>query len=93
MTIIGRQRLNDFVYKDASVRSWIQSWLADVDAVKWRGPLDIKERYAKASLLPDNVAIFDVKGSDYRLEVQVAYNTGIIIVKWTGPDAKHNGRL
>jgi mRNA interferase HigB len=93
MTIIGRQLLNDFVYKDASVRSWIQSWLADVDAVKWRGPLDIRKRYAKVSFLSYNVAILDVKGSDCKLEVQVAYNTGIIIVKWTGPDAKHNGRL
>lgn len=92
MTLIGREQLKQFTQKHANARSWIEAWLAEVESVKWRETQDIKERYAKASFLSDNVVIFDVKGSDYRLEVQVAYKTGKVIVKWVGTHAEYNRR-
>lgn len=92
MTLVGREKLLDFIKKHANASNWIQAWLAEVENVKWREPKDIKDRYAKASFLSGNVVIFDVKGSDYRLEVQVAYNTGKVIVKWAGTHAEYNKR-
>jgi mRNA interferase HigB len=92
MTLIGREKLKQFIQKHANARSWIQAWLAEVEDALWQGPKDIKERYASASFLPNNVVIFNVKGSDYRLEVQVAYNTGKVIVKWAGSHAEYNKR-
>jgi mRNA-degrading endonuclease HigB of HigAB toxin-antitoxin module len=34
-----------------------------------------------------------VKGNRYRLEVQVAYNTGVVVVKWAGTHAAYTKRL
>ncbi len=92
MILIGREKLQQFIRKHSNARSWVQAWLAEVEKFKWQGPQDIKKRYANASFLSDNVVIFDVKGSNYRLEVQVAYNTGKVIVKWAGTHAEYNRR-
>lgn len=92
MILIGLEKLKQFTQKHASARGWIRNWIADVRGVKWQGPQDIKKRYASASFLSDNVVIFNVKGSDFRLEVQVAYNTGKVILKWAGTHAEYNKR-
>jgi mRNA interferase HigB len=92
MTLIGREKLKQFILKHANSRRWLESWLAEIESVKWQEPQDVKKRYAKASFLSDNVVIFDVKGSDYRLEVQVAYKTGKVFVKWVGTHAEYSRR-
>lgn len=92
MVLLGREKLEQFTQKHTNARNWIQAWIAEVESVKWQGPLDIKRRYPMTSILSNNGVIFDVKGSDYRLEVQVAYNTAKVIVKWVGTHAEYNRR-
>jgi mRNA interferase HigB len=84
MKILGRNILSAFktAHKDAS--SQIDAWEAEVSAVNWDKPSDIKARYASASFLPDNHVVFNIKGNKYRLLVQIAYKTKIVIVKRSG---------
>lgn len=84
MRIIGRGKLDEFVGAHADARSWIENWLANAEAAQWKTSQDIKQSYASASFLADNVVIFNVKGNRYRLEVQIAYKTGIAVVQWIG---------
>ena len=80
MKILGREGLDRFCRKHADVRDWIDNWLADVESAAWRTPQDIRRRYASASFLAGGVVIFNVKGNAYRLEVTVAYRTGVVVV-------------
>ncbi len=93
MLIVGRQRLYDFVDAHADARSWIENWIADTEQARWRTPQEIKNVYASASFLDDNVVIFNVKGNHYRLEVQLRYNTRIVIVRWAGTHAEYTKRV
>jgi mRNA interferase HigB len=93
MRLIGREKLDEFTKAHADARAWIENWIADVEAALWRTPQDIKSSYASASFLADRIVIFNVKGKRYRLEVQVAYNTGVVVVKWAGPHAKYTKRM
>ena len=93
MVIVGRNRLDELCRAHADARSWIANWIADVEARHWQRPRDIKDSYASASLLSDNVVIFNVKGNHYRLEVQVAYKAGIVIVRWAGTHAEYTRRM
>jgi mRNA interferase HigB len=52
----------------------------------------MKNRYAAASFLAGNIVIFNIKGNDYRLEVTVAYRTGIVVVDWIGTHAEYDAR-
>jgi len=92
MRLLGRERLQAFCDKHANARKWIENWLAEVEAGVWSTPNDIKERYNSASILADNTVIFNVKGNDYRLEVTVAYNTGVVVVNWVGTHAEYDKR-
>jgi len=92
MRIAGRERLERFCEKHADARAWIERWLADVELAAWTQPRDIRSRYASASLLADNVVIFNVKGNAYRLEVAIAYRTGIVSIIWAGTHREYDQR-
>jgi mRNA interferase HigB len=93
MLIVGREKLDEFCGAHADARPWITNWIADVEARHWQKPQHIKDSYASASFLSDNVVIFNVKGNDYRLEVQVAYKTGIAVIRWVGTHANYTKRM
>ena len=92
MRIVGRDKLDEFAGAHADARSWIENWIADTETARWGTPQDIKTRYASTSYLAGNVVIFNVKGNRYRLEVQVAYNTGVVVVRWIGTHAEYTKR-
>lgn len=93
MRLVGRDTLDEFTNAHADARAWIESWIADVEAARWRTPQDIRDSYASASFLANRIVIFNVKGNRYRLEVQVAYNTGVVVVKWAGTHAEYTKRM
>jgi mRNA interferase HigB len=92
MKILDRVRLERFCRKHAGAREWIENWLADVEGAAWKTPQDIRGRYASASFLPGGVVIFNVKGNTYRLEVTVAYRTGVVLIEWIGTHAQYDER-
>ena len=52
--------------------------------MNWMQPSDIKEQYRNASILKNRRVVFNIKGNDYRLVVALAYNTGLVFVKFIG---------
>ena len=93
MKVIGRKILFAFAEKHADSRDWIENWLADVSASRWRSPRDIKDRYSTASFLADRIVIFNVRGNKYRLETQIAFQLGAVAVKWMGTHAEYTRRI
>ena len=92
MRIAGRDKLDEFAGAHADARSWIENWIADTETAQWFTPQSIKDSYSSASFLADRVVIFNVKGNHYRLEVQVAYNAGLVVVRWIGTHAEYKKR-
>jgi mRNA interferase HigB len=92
MKIIGKRKLFVFSERHSDIREWVANWLKDVESSRWRLPQDVKDRYATASFLAENVVIFNVRGNRYRLETQIAYQLGIVAVKWIGTHAEYTRR-
>ena len=92
MRVVGQDRLAAFCKQHRDARPWIEIWLFDVGGSTWLIPADIRRRYSSASLLPHNTVIFNVKGNKYRLEVTVAYRTGIVVINWIGTHAEYDRR-
>jgi mRNA interferase HigB len=92
MKVVGRQRLKAFCRRHADARSWLEAWLAEAEAARWRTPAEIKVRYARASFLGDGTVVFDVKGNDYRMETRFAWQTGVLVVEWIGTHAQYDRR-
>ena len=93
MRIAGRDKLDEFSGAHADDRTRIDTWKADAETAVWKTPQDIKINYASASFLAANIVIFNVKGNRYRLEVRIAYNTGIVVVRWAGTHAEYTKRM
>jgi mRNA interferase HigB len=93
MTLVGREKLFQFIIKHSDTRSWIENWISDVQNANWQNTQDVKDRYSSASFLADSIVIFNVKGNSYRLEVQIAYKTKKVIVKWAGTHAEYSKRF
>ena len=92
MKVLGRDRLELFCRTHADARRWIDNWLADVESAAWTSPHDIRQRYATASFVGGGLVIFNVRGNAYRLEVGVAYRTGVVSVEWIGTHADYDER-
>jgi mRNA interferase HigB len=92
MKVVGRDKLAAFAQKHADARPWIEVWLAEAERTLWRTPHEIKERYRTVSFLAGNIVIFNVRGNNYRLEVQVAYKTSTVVVRWIGTHEEYTKR-
>lgn len=93
MKVMGRERLAEFCVKHADCRKWIANWIVDATASHWKTSHDIKSRYPSASFLSENIVIFNVRGNEYRMEIQVAYNAGVVTVKWVGTHDQYMKRM
>ncbi len=93
MRLVGRDKLDEFSRTHADARAWIGNLIVDVEGAQWRTPQSIRRSYASASFLPENVVIFNVKGNRYRLEVQVAYKTAVVVIRWIGTHAAYTERM
>jgi len=90
MILLGRRKLTEFAASHAEALKAIQAWVAEVEVAKWRMPQEIRASFATASIRPDNHVIFNLKGKKFRLEAQIAYQTGIVTVKRIGTHAEYN---
>lgn len=89
MTVIGTDKIDEFIRKHADSRDWLKAWLAETRNGEWQSPNDIKARYNSASILDNNRVIFNVRGNTYRMEVQVSYKNNVIAIKRLGTHAEY----
>jgi mRNA interferase HigB len=90
MKVLGRDKLNAFIKKHANSKGALESWLSEADAANWETPDQVKARYHRASILPDNRIVFRIKGNDYRLMVKARYQQGVLRVEWVGTHAEYD---
>lgn len=92
MRLIGLNRLQKYCLDHSDCRKWVANWISDVRASKWNNAHDVRSKYPSASFLANNIVIFNVRGNEYRLEVQIAYAVGAIAVLWIGNHAEYSKR-
>ncbi|WP_257293867.1 type II toxin-antitoxin system HigB family toxin [Endozoicomonas sp. YOMI1] len=68
----------------------MDAWREEARSAKWTSFHDIKERYRSANHIADKRVIFNIKGNDYRLVVQVSYRNGIVVIEWVGTHAEYD---
>ena len=90
MRVVGRAKLEKFVTLHSDVASAVDTWIQEALSATWRTPGEIKARYASASFLRNNRVIFNLKGTKYRLDTQVAYLTQIVVIKRIGTHAEYD---
>ncbi len=90
MRIIRKKPIIEFYKKHNQAEQPLKSWMEEAKAASWKTPQDIKSTYKTASFLPDNRVVFNIKGNDFRLIVQINYNCGVVYIKFLGTHAEYD---
>ena len=90
MKVLDKEMLDEFASEHGDIRGQLSAWIAEAESATWKSPADIRARYAKASFLSEHRVIFNIKGNRYRLEVKVAYNMSVVLVKRIGTHAEYS---
>lgn len=90
MRIISLKKLKEFWLKHTDAEDALKSWYFEAKGASWKSFSDIKKRYKSADVLPGNRVIFNIKGNNYRLIVQIHYNTGIVYIRFVGTHAEYS---
>jgi mRNA interferase HigB len=96
MRLISRGKLVRYVAgqagrKDqAAVGSALDAWYLEVKRAAWRNSAEVKARYATASVVSASRVVFNIKGNDHRLIVEIDYAKRIVWTIWIGTHAQYD---
>ncbi|KAB0686387.1 addiction module toxin RelE [Burkholderia territorii] len=90
MRIVAKRTLVTFIERHAQSEQQLLAWYAEASKANWKTPQDIKNQYANASFVGRNRVVFNIKGNDFRLIVAVAYQIGVVYVKFVGTHAEYD---
>ncbi|MDT6962731.1 type II toxin-antitoxin system HigB family toxin [Cupriavidus sp. SZY C1] len=90
MRVIAKRNLLAFCERHPLARQPLLAWHEEALQGKWATPQDIKDRYGSASFVGRNRVVFNIGGNKYRLIVAVAYQLGVVYVKFVGTHAEYD---
>ena len=92
MRIIKEKTLTDCCkisrYKPAAES--LKAWNFEVRYSSWNNANDLKSKYRNAGVLSSKRVVFNIKGNDYRLIVDIEYKLKIVFVVWFGTHAEYD---
>jgi mRNA interferase HigB len=88
--VINTKTVEAYMAKHSQCRASLEAWLAEARAADWKTPGDVKSRYPAASLLPENLVVFDIAGNHYRLLCRIAYKSALIVIQRIGTHAEYD---
>jgi mRNA interferase HigB len=88
--IVGRKQLVEFMRAHADARGALSTWMSQLAAASWGTPLEMPERYPRASVIRSGLVVFDVKGNDYRLAARIDFDNAIVRVLKVGTHAEYD---
>lgn len=90
MNVAGKKTLSEFSNHHSDARGQLSAWLKEAEEADWKRSQDIKQRYASASFLADNIVVFNIKGNDYRLVAKIDYRNQKVLIKKIGTHAEYS---
>jgi mRNA interferase HigB len=79
-------KLNKYKQAEESIKAWIY----EVRYSEWNNTQELKAKYRSASIITAKRVVFNVKGNDYRLIVDIEYKLKIVFVVWFGTHVEYD---
>lgn len=78
--VISRKKLKEAAVKHASSEAAFDTWYRAAKRASWKNPVDVRKTYANADLV-GKYTVFNIKGNDYRLIVEILYKYNRIFIR------------
>ena len=82
------EQCRKFRYKNAEKS--ILAWISEVRFSEWNNSNELKLKYKNASIKNSKRVIFNIKGNDYRLIVDIEYHLKIVFIIWFGTHEEYD---
>ncbi len=90
MRIIARRTLRESWAVHADSEQALATWYRIAHAARWESPLDIKARFADASIVANDRVVFNIRGNRYRLIAAFDYARQAGWIKFIGTHAAYD---
>jgi mRNA interferase HigB len=86
MRIIKEKTLKELYKLDRykKAKPAIKSWINEVRFSEWNNIAELKAKYKNASIISSKRIVFNIKGNNYRLIVDIEYQLQIVFIVWFG---------
>ena len=84
MRVVAKKILREFWEKHSDAEEQLKIWYKEASKASWNSPSDIKEEYARASILKGGRVVFDICGNKYRLVVDINYLRQWVFIRFIG---------
>jgi len=84
MRIIAVSTLKHFWSKHPTSEQPLKSWIQECLNVQWSTSAQLKLKHRNASIINSKRVVFNIKGNDFRLIVDIEYRLGIVFIVWIG---------
>lgn len=68
----------------------VKAWIYEVRFSTWNNANELKAKYGNASMIGSKRVVFNIKGNDYRLIVDIEYKLKIVFVVWFGTHKEYD---
>jgi mRNA interferase HigB len=91
MRIVARSTLKRFSALHADATAPLDGWYDIAHKSEWSTPQDMAATFGKrVSILPNNRAVFDIGGNNYRLVAVILYRRKAVYVRFIGTHAAYD---
>jgi mRNA interferase HigB len=92
MRIIKEKTLIEYCRLNKYQQAWepLKAWLYEVKYSSWENANDLKAKYGNASIISSKRVVFNIKGNDYRLIVDIEYKLRIVFEVWFGTHEEYD---
>ncbi len=90
MRIISKRRLQQCWERHSQAKSALEAWYDHVSRADWKKPQDVQRDYGPDAVLPDNWAVFNIKGNQFRIVTRIHYNTQIVYIRFVDTHAEYS---
>jgi len=85
-TLFESCKLQRFKSAEDSLRAWIY----EVRHSDWESAGDMKAKFRNASIINSKRVVFNIKGNEFRLIVDIEYKLRIVFVVWFGTHVEYD---
>ena len=90
MRVVAKRILREFWEIHADAEDQLKTWYKEASKATWNDPTDIKEEYAKASILKAGRVVFNICGNKYRLIVDINYPRHWVFIRFIGTHSEYD---
>jgi mRNA interferase HigB len=89
MHVISRKILREFCEAHADASEALYNWYRVATKAEWKNLVDVQTVYPKAEAV-GNFTVFNIKGNNYRLIVDIIYSSQRIYIKYVLTHAEYD---